>query len=220
MQQLIQQHLLRAQRKMKAQADKHRSFRSFQTGEFVFVKIQPYVQTSLASRSSNKLSFRYFGPFQVVEKIGDVAYRLELPEGCLIHPVFHVSLLKKAIGSDVVVHTELPDSSSYFQVPQTILDRRFHLRNNSSVPQVLVKWSHLPQELSTWEDEVSLRQEFPRAPAWGQAVPRGGRDVTDGPAADGPAAVSTEAPSTEAPRAEAGRRTRKPNTFVSGPEWV
>lgn len=76
MQQLVQQHLLRAQRKMMHQADKKRSFRSFQVGDSVYVKIQPYVQTSLANRSSNKLSFRYFSPFTVVAKIGEVAYEL------------------------------------------------------------------------------------------------------------------------------------------------
>jgi len=76
---------------MKFQADKKRSFRSFNVGDSVYVKLQPYVQTSLANRSSNKLSFRFFGPFTVMAKIGDVAYQLQLPEDCLIHPVFHVS---------------------------------------------------------------------------------------------------------------------------------
>lgn len=97
-QQLVQQHLLRAQRKMKLQADKKHSFRSFQIGDTVYVKIQPYVQTSLANRSSNKLSFRFFGPYKIVAKIGDVAYQLQLPEDCLIHSVFHVSQLKQAIA--------------------------------------------------------------------------------------------------------------------------
>ena len=71
MQQLIQQHLLRAQRKMKFQADKKRSFRSFNVGDSVYVKIQPYVQTSLAMRSSNKHSFRFFGPFKIEARIGE-----------------------------------------------------------------------------------------------------------------------------------------------------
>jgi hypothetical protein len=46
------------------------------------------------------------------------------------------------------------------------------------VPQVLVRWSYLPEELCTWEDEVPLRQQFPRAPAWGQAGSKGGGDAT------------------------------------------
>jgi len=179
MQQLIQQHLLRAQRKMKFQADKKRSFRSFNVGDSVYVKIQPYVQTSLAMRSSNKHSFRFFGPFKIEARIGEVAYKLQLPEGCLIYPVFHVSQLKPAVAPHVVVSQELPDPSLHFQVPQTILDRRLHVQNDSPIPQVLVKWSHLPAELSTWEDEEALKQEFPRAPAWGQAVAKGRRDVTD-----------------------------------------
>lgn len=149
MQQLVQQHLYRAQRKMKVQADKKRSFRSFQVGDSVYVKIQPYVQTSLANRSSNKLSFRYFGPFPITAKIGEVAYRLKLLEDCLIHPVFHVSQLKQVVSTNVVVSQELPDPTFHFQVPQAILDRRLRHHNNTSVSQVLVKWSHLPTELST-----------------------------------------------------------------------
>lgn len=83
---------------MKLQADKNRTFRSFQVGDSVYVKIQPYVQTTLASRSSNKLAFKYFGPFLIIAKVNEVAYQLKLPDGCQVHPVFHVSLLKKAIS--------------------------------------------------------------------------------------------------------------------------
>lgn len=72
MQQLIHQHLLRAQRKMKIQADKRHTFHSFQIGDAVYVKIKPYVQTSLAIQSSNKLSFMFFGLFIIIEKIGEV----------------------------------------------------------------------------------------------------------------------------------------------------
>lgn len=122
MQQLAQRHLLQAQRKLKSQADKKRSFRTFQVGDSIFVKIQPYVQTSLATRSSNKLSFRYFGPFKVIAKIGEVAYQFELPEDYMIHPVFHASQLKKAVSSNDVVSQELPDPSEHFQVPEAILD--------------------------------------------------------------------------------------------------
>lgn len=45
------------------------------------------------------------------------------------------------------------------------MDRRFHHHHHKTVPQVLIRWSHLPDDLATWEDEDALCQEFPRAPA-------------------------------------------------------
>ena len=64
---------------MKCQADKGRSERVFSAGDKVFLKLQPYVQSSLVRRANNKLSFRFFGPLKIIEKLGSVAYRLELP---------------------------------------------------------------------------------------------------------------------------------------------
>lgn len=96
---LIQQQLVRAQHRMKQQADKKRIDRSFQPGEKVWFKLQPYVQSSVAPRANHKLSFRYFGPYEVESKIGSVAYKLKLPPTSSVHPVFHVSLLKKAVGN-------------------------------------------------------------------------------------------------------------------------
>lgn len=77
---LVKMHLQRAQRRMKVQADKHRSERSFSVGDMVFLKLQPYAQTSVAQKANNELSFRYFGPFKVIRKINDIAYELMLPE--------------------------------------------------------------------------------------------------------------------------------------------
>ena len=61
---------------MKAYADKNHTEREFKVGDMVYLKLQPYIQSSLVHRSSNKLSFQFFGPFQILEKIGAVAYKL------------------------------------------------------------------------------------------------------------------------------------------------
>lgn len=89
--QMLQQHLVRVQQRQKHQADKHWSERGFQIGDMVFLKLQPYVQSSIHKRANHKLSFKYFGPYEVLEKIGSVAYRLRLPASSTIHLVFHVS---------------------------------------------------------------------------------------------------------------------------------
>jgi hypothetical protein len=94
---------------MKVQADKRHSERSFDVGNYVYLKLQPYVQSSLAPRAHQKLSFRYFGPYKVIEHIGSVAYKLELPPSSSVHPVFHVSLLKPAPSKQYTVPPALPN---------------------------------------------------------------------------------------------------------------
>lgn len=96
---LLQQHLELIKNRMKHQADKHCSDRVFQVGDFVFLKLQPYIQSSVTARAHHKLLFKYYGPFQVLERIGAAAYRLQLPPKSRIHPVIHVSQLKKALGT-------------------------------------------------------------------------------------------------------------------------
>ena len=70
MQVLIKQHLHRAQQRMKRNADKHRSERSFQIGDMVYFKHQPYVQSSVATRAHQKIAFKFFGPLKIIVRLG------------------------------------------------------------------------------------------------------------------------------------------------------
>jgi hypothetical protein len=174
MQDVIRQHLLRAQQRMKRQSDKSRSEHQFAVGDWVFLKLQPYVQSSVSHRSSQKLAFRFFGPYIVIERIGSVAYHLALPEIAAIHPVFHVSQLKTSHGSEPIP-TSLPNS--VVQVPKQVLQHRW-TSGDHPIEQGLIRWSHMPASLATWENLEQLKQQFPRAPAWGHAGSQGGQMLT------------------------------------------
>jgi hypothetical protein len=206
MQSLVKQHLARAQDLMKRQADKGRSERSFQVGDSIYLKLQPYVQSSLAPRSNQKLAFKFFGPFTVLQKVGTVAYKLDLPAESAIHPVFHVSQLKQAPGKQLVSST-LPANTALFQIPERILQRRMTQGDRPSL-QGPIKWSGMPESLATWEDLEALRLRFPSAPTWGQVASEEGGNVS-----------STRAAGQQAAPGPRPKRVSKPNVRVSGPEW-
>lgn len=180
MRSLLHQQLLRAQQRMKHQADKHRVERSFNVGDAVFLRIQPYIQTSVAERVNQKLPFRYFGPYTVLQRVGSLAYKLDLPKGAKIHDVVHVSQLKKVVSADTPVSPDLPTEISVLQdtaVPLVVLGRKWVCQGSVLRSWVLICWEGLPVTMATWEDENLLRRQHPDAPAWGHAVAQGGENV-------------------------------------------
>jgi transposase InsO family protein len=160
--QILKDNLTMAQNRMKQQADQHRSERSFEVGDWVFLRLQPYKQMSLKqAKKDNKLSPKYYGPYKVLQKIGTMAYKLELPASSRVHPVFHVSCLKKVIGDKIPVQTILPELDEEGKMilePEAITDTRIHQLRNRSISEYLIKWRKLPAEDSTWEDESFIQK--------------------------------------------------------------
>lgn len=182
---LIRAQLMRAQQRMKTYADKNRTEREFSVGEQVLLKLQPYAQQSVVNRPYPKLSYKYFGPYQIVERIGAVAYKLELPTSAQVHPVFHVSQLKPFTANYSPVYSALPsvpDLMATTPVPVAILQRRLVRKGNATTPQVLIRWAHMPEECATWEDYYVLKHRYPDATLWDEeqdlASSQGGVSVT------------------------------------------
>jgi hypothetical protein len=108
------------------------------------------------AKKNNKLSPKYYGPYKVLQKIGTMAYKLELPASSRVHPVFHVSCLKKVIGDKIPVQTILSELDKEGKIRlehEAITERRIHQLRNRSISDYLVKWRKLSAENSNWEDE-------------------------------------------------------------------
>lgn len=97
-----------AQKRMVTTANKKRRGLEFKEGDLVFLKLRPHRQSTLLSWLNQKLAAKYFGPFQILRRVRAVAYGLKLPAKAKIHPVFHVSLLKKVVEDHKAI-TELPN---------------------------------------------------------------------------------------------------------------
>ena len=159
----LKAQLLRAQQIMKHQADVKRRDMEFAVGDLVFLKLQPYRQKSVVTKLHEKLASRYFGPFEVLERIGKVAYKLSLPPEAKIHPVFHISQLKKAVGSAPVhptIPAQLTEDMIMVAEPEEILGIRNASIGGAITAEVLVKWKGLPEFEATWEDYASLDTRF------------------------------------------------------------
>lgn len=161
----LRRNLRNAQDRMKSKANRQRREVDFEVGDMVFLKLQPYRQSTVAFRSSLKLAPRFFGPYRVLERVGPVAYKLELPPGSQIHDVFHVSLLKKKLGPIAPISQDLPpisDNSEILPQPEAILQSRVVRKGNyRPKTEILVKWRGAPTEDATWENKWYFSRTYP-----------------------------------------------------------
>lgn len=159
---MLKFHLLRAQNRMAQQANKRRSDRVFCIGDYVFLKLQPYRQTTMRQSNFHKLSPKYFGPFKVLDRIGATAYKLELPSTAGIHDVIHVSQLKLCSNPAATQVIHLPHASATaVREPAAILDRKMVKRGRVAATKVLVQWKDSPLEAATWEFYYDFLKKFP-----------------------------------------------------------
>jgi hypothetical protein len=151
---------------MKHQADKFRLDRNFQVGDSVLLKLQPFVQKSVVNRAHPRIAFKFFGPFKVLQRVGSVAYKLDLPSMALVPPVFHVSQLKPFMPKYTPVFSDisqLVDLSGRDVHPVQLLDHHLVRRGHKPVVQVQVASSELPNDATSWEDSDVLKMRFPEA---------------------------------------------------------
>lgn len=159
------------------------------------LKLQPYAQASVVNRPFPKLAYKFFGPYKILESVGKVAYRLELPSSSQVHNVFHVSQLKDYRPDYTPVFADLPQLPSLDAIdtePESVLDRRLVKKGNNAAPQVLIKWSGLPADAATWEDWEILKVRFPAVLAWGQATISPGGSVTSHTSTSSPKDCATD----------------------------
>ena len=115
--------------------------------------------------SCANLSPRYCGPFEVLERIGLIAYRIVFLTSTRAHNIFHVSLLKKcAHDPNHVINWDViqVECRGEFQIdPMHILDRKVTMLQNQAIGQVKVRWEHYGPEEATWELEDAMRLAHP-----------------------------------------------------------
>ncbi|RVW71121.1 Transposon Tf2-12 polyprotein [Vitis vinifera] len=160
----LKKNLRQAQHRMTQKANAHRRDLQLEVGDMVLVRLQPYRQPTAAYRPYQKLAKRFYGPYQVLERIGAVAYRLALPSGCKIHPVFHISALKPFRGPVPDEVYPLPTETMGIHpllVPAAICAVRTILRQGKEVQQILVQWTASDPENATWEDFVVFCRLYP-----------------------------------------------------------
>ncbi|GJR15064.1 putative nucleotidyltransferase, ribonuclease H [Tanacetum coccineum] len=162
---VAREKLKEAQTRQKSYADRHRRALEFQPGEHVFLKVSP-TRGVRRFGIKGKLSPRFIGPFEILDRVGEVSYRLALPPQLShVHNVFHVSLLRgyKYHPLHVISYPfdQIREDLSYTEEPESILDRQDRVMRNKTIPFVKILWRNHPEREATWETEESIRTSYP-----------------------------------------------------------
>jgi len=162
----IRAKLQAAQDRQKSYADTRRRPLEFDVGDHVFLRVSP-LKGSLRFSQEGKLAPRYIGPFEILQRVGHVAYRLALPPALQgIHDVFHVSNLRRYVpDSDHVISYEplqIKLNLTYIEQPVRILERMDRVLRKKTIPFVKVLWRHHKSADATWEPEQAMREKYPK----------------------------------------------------------
>ena len=162
---IAREKLREARSRQKSYADKHRRSVEFQTGDHVFLKVSP-ARGVKRFGIKGKLSPRFIGPFEILDRVGEVSYRLALsPQLSHVHNVFHVSLLRGYKYHDLHVISypldQIREDLSYVEEPEAVLDRQERVTRNKTILFVKILWRNHPEREATWETEESIRTSYP-----------------------------------------------------------
>ena len=174
----VRERLLQAQQHAKRHYDNNHKPLEFTVNDWVWLRLLNRNTHSLLQGTKTKLSPRYAGPYQVLERIGQVAYKLRLPASARIHDVFHVGLLKPFHGTPPVSTPPLPPLQDGRMLQQPVKILKSQLRR--SVWHVLVHWSGLPKAEATWEPVPSFKDTYSEFQLEDELFPEGRRDVMTG----------------------------------------
>ncbi|KAA0047631.1 pol protein [Cucumis melo var. makuwa] len=163
--QKIRARMLTAQSRQKSYTDEQRKDLEFDVGDMVFLKVAP-MKDVLRFKKKGKLSPRFVGSFEILERIGPVAYRLALPPAfSTVHDVFHVSMLRKYVADPTHVvdfePLQINENLSYEERPVEILAREVKMLRNREIALVKVLWRNHGVGEATWEREDDMRAQYP-----------------------------------------------------------
>jgi hypothetical protein len=149
----------------------------FTIGAWVWLRLNQHVALSVGDGAYSKLAPRFFEPYQVLERVGPLAYKLQLPPKAKIHNVFHVAFLKQFVGTPMQQTPALPHIVRGHVVPQ--LEQLTMACRTSNSWDVLVKWQGQPTGKATWESLHQFKEDYLEFQLEDELFCQAGRNVVD-----------------------------------------